>query len=295
MKRILAVCMAWVSLFVLPAAVLADGKEQHGAKDKHHDELAEPIFTKRSFPEKEIELEVAFDNKADEDELEIGIGASWVFFNRLQLGVEIPFEIRDPEEGDTESDLGDVEFSGKYMLHRAPENRFLLSFDVEIAPPTGDEDKEIGQKGEWGLFLTAGSSVPMDWLVPGGRVPDLGAHLQFGYSQQMRLTDEERGEAEELGVAAVHEKELIWNLAFNAKLFDGILIPEFEVLGRTVVDAIERKEKGTFVELAGGLWLAPFKEDSPLGGFRLGVAAKAPVTNKKERFVSTLFILKWEF
>lgn len=295
MKRILAVYIASVLLFILPSGALADGEEKHEAKDEHHDELAEPIFTKRSFPEKEIEFEIGFDNKKTEHEVEIGVGASWAFFDRLQLGVEIPFEIRDPETGATQRDVGDVEFSGKYLLYRAPENRFLLSFDAEVAAPTGDERKEIGQKGEWGLFLTAGSSVPMDRLLPGGKAPDLGAHLQFGYAQQIRLTKEQREEAEALGRAAVHEKELIWNLAFNVKLFNGVLIPEFEVLGKTVVDAIEKKEEGTYVELAGGLWLVPFDEDSPLGGLHLGAAAKAPVTSKKERHASTLFIMKWEF
>lgn len=295
MKRILTICIASVFLFVLPSGVLADGEEKHGAKEEHHDELAEPIFTKRSFPEKEIELEIGVDKKKTEDEVEIGNGVSWVFFDRLQLGVEIPFGFRNPDNGNSVHDFGDMEFSGKYLLYQAPENRFLLSFDAEVAAPTGDEKKEIGQTGEWGLFLTAGSSVPMSWLVSGGNLPDLGAHLQFGYAQQIRLTKEQREEAEGLGRAAVHEKELIWNLAFNTKLFDGIFVPEFEVLGKTVVDAIEKEEEGTFVELAGGFWLAPFEEDSSLGGLHFGLAAKAPVSSKKERHVSTLFITKWEF
>jgi hypothetical protein len=292
MKRILAICIVSVFLYVLPAGVLAEGKEHH---EEHHDEMAEPIFTKRSFPESEIEFEVGFDNKKTEKEVEIGIGVSWVFFDRLQLGVELPIGIRNPDSGNTKSDIGDVEFSGKYLLYRAPENRFLLSFDADVAPPTGNEANDIGGKGEWGLFLTAGSSVPIGRLISVPKVPDLGAHLQFGYSQQMRVTREQKEEAEELGVAAVHEKELIWNMAFNTKLFDGIFIPGFEVLGKTIVDAIERKERGTIVELGGTVWLVPFKEDSRLGGLQLGIAAKAPVTSRKERNYSMLFIVKWEF
>ncbi len=267
----------------LPTGAWADVEE-------HAEELAEPIFTKRSFPEKEIEVEVLFDDKEKENEVEIGIGASAVLFDRLQLGLEIPYVVRNPERGRQERNLGDVELSGKYLVYQAPENRFIFSIDAEVAVPSGSENKEIGGTGEWGVFMTAGSAVPL-----GGSVPDLGVHVQFGFEQQVRLSDEQKEEAEEPGNHKVKEKELVWNIAINMPLFDGILIPTFEVLGTEILEAIEDREEGTIIELAGGFWLAPFEHDSPLEDLAFGVSVKAPVTDMKERNVAALFIAKWEF
>lgn len=280
-----------VALFLVmtPAVVLAG--EGHGETLKH-DELAEPFFTKKSFPENEVEFEFGYGHGDNEDELEFGVGGSMVFGEKFQLGLEIPYVVRKPNVGEDEFDIGDIEFSAKYLVYRAPENRFILSLDAEVAAPTGDEDKDIGGTGEWGLFTTAATAIPL-----GGGLPDLGVHLQFGWEQQIRTTKEQQEEAEELGVNDALEKAIIWRLAFNTKLFDGRFQPSIEFLGTTVVDAIEESEKGTIFEIGGGFWWLPFVgTNSDLAPLALGVAAKGPVSKMQgESNYSLLFVVKYEF
>lgn len=261
-------------------------------KHDEHNELAEPFFTKKSIPENEIEFEFGYGHGDSENELEFGVGASMVFGENFQLGIEIPYVVVDHDDGEDVSSIGDIEFSAKYLVYRAPENRFILSFDAEVAAPTGDEDKEIGETGEWGLFTTAAFAIPM-----GNGLSDLGVHLQFGWEQQIRTTAEQREEAEELGVNDALEKAIIYRLALNTKLFDGQFQPSIEFLGTTIVDAIEESEKGTIFEIGGGFWWLPYVgTNSGLAPLALGVAAKAPVTRMQgESNYSLLFVLKYEF
>ena len=88
---------------------------------------------------------------------------------------------------------------------------------------------------------------------------------------------------------------MIWGVAFNAPLARGRLIPTFEILGRTVLDAVDPGEEGSSVELGGGVWWLPFAEGSALEPLSLGVAAKGPVTDRRESHFSTLLVLKYEF
>lgn len=283
-----------VALFLVmtPAVVLAGGDHEETLKHDEHDELAEPFFTKKSFPENEVEFEFGYGHGDQEDELEFGVGISMVMGEKFQLGLEIPYVVRNPNVGQDESDIADIEFSAKYLVYRAPENRFILSLDAEVAAPTGDEDKDIGETGEWGLFTTAATAIPL-----GGGLPDLGAHLQVGWEQQIRTTKEQREEAAELGVDDNLEKAIIWRLAFNTKLFDGRIQPSIEFLGTTVVDAIDESEEGTIFEIGGGFWWLPFVgTNSDLTPLALGVAAKGPVSKMQgESNYSLLFVLKYEF
>ncbi len=292
-KLLMLSAAAWL---LVAGSAFATGSHGHGhgetLKHAEHDELAEPFFTKKSFPENEIEIEFAYGHGDTEDELEFGIGASMVFGEKFQIGVEIPYVVRKPEGAGDESNIGDVEFSAKYLVYRAPKNRFILSLDAEVAAPTGDEDKDIGEKGEWGLFTTAATAIPLD-----GGLADLGVHLQFGYEQQIRTTKEEKEEAEDLGVDDVLEKAIIYRLALTTKLFNGRLQPSIEFLGTTVIDAIEESERGTIFEIGGGFWWAPFAgTNSNLTPLTLGVAAKGHVSKMHgENKYSTLFVLKYEF
>jgi len=202
-----------------------------------------------------VELEFGFDNKATEDEYEIGVGGSWIFFDRLQLGVDVPFGIRDPDVGSSESNVGDIEFSAKYLILAAPMDGVNLSLAASVAPPTGDRDKEIGGVGGWGVTALAGKLVDT-----GDSLPDIGVHPQLGFEQQIRLSNEQLEAAETLGVGETRQKELAWNLAFNMPLLGGRFVPTFEVLGTTILDAVDTGEEGTIVELGGGFWVNPFEE-----------------------------------
>ena len=263
---------------------------QEEPKDEGKGFPEEPFFTARSFPESEVEFEVGYDNSDSEDEIELGLGISRKFMDKFQFGVELPFVIRNPDDDSTVSDLGDVEFSALWQLSELDEKTgrgFSFALLGEVAAPTGDEGKEIGGTGSWGIFGTGGFLVPLD-----SDDMEMGVQFQFGYEQQIDLTDEQREEALELGVSAVREKELIWGVALNTKL--GALVPTFEVVGRTVLDAIDEDEEGTIVEVGGGVWWEP-PTNSLFDGLVFGLAAKGPVTGMKESNYTVLFVVKGEY
>jgi len=176
MRRFEKVLAAAVFLAAAPAVAFAGaaghekpaaGHEKPHGHMEAHGGLAEPIFTKKSFPENEIEVEVAFDHKDKEQELELGVGGSVVVGERFQFGVEFPFVFRYPNQGTDVRGIGDVEFNLKYLVYRAPKDRFIFALDADVAPPTGNEAKETGQKGEWGCsrrrappFPSAGACRP---------------------------------------------------------------------------------------------------------------------------------------
>ncbi len=270
----------------------------HGGQDQSVEEewLIEPFFVARSTPESEIEFEVEYENFSMEDEIGLGLGLSWAPVEWLQLGVEVPAGIRIPDDGPTVADLGDVEFSALLRLSKLDKKGDGLSFALlgEVAAPTGDEGKEIGGTGSWGIFGTGGFTVPLD--SDGMR---MGVQFQVGYEQQIHLTDEQREEAMELGVPAVLEKEIVWGAAANVPFeldgdgHGGKLVPSLEVVGHTVLDAIESDEEGTIVEVGGGVWWEP-PESSLFGGLEFGLAAKGPVSGMKESNYTVLFVVKAE-
>ncbi len=271
---------------VVVAFMSAPTWAQEESEDEGKEFPEEPFFTARSFPESEVEFEVGYDNFDSEDEIELGLGISWEFMDNFQFGVELPFVIRNADDDSTVSDLGDVEISALWQISNLDDG-FSFALLGEVAAPTGDEGKEIGGTGSWGIFGTGGFLVPLD-----SDDMNMGVQFQLGYEQQIDLTDEQREEALELGVSAVREKELVWGVALNTKL--GALVPTFEVVGHTVLDAIDDDEEGTIVEVGGGVWWEP-PDDSLFGGLVFGLAAKGPVTGMKESNYTVLFVVKGEY
>lgn len=253
-------------------------------------ELPEPFFTEQAATSTEVELEFGFDHKKAEDEYEIGIGGSWEAVHGLEFGVEIPYEIRNPDEDPNERAFGDIEFSAKYQFSELSESGFDLAVAASVAAPTGDRDKEIGGTGEWGVSALAGTPIKL-----GNGLPELGAHFQLSYQQQIKLSNEQKEEAEELGVGQIREKELIWRLALGAPILKNRFVPTVEFLGRTILDAVDQNEEGTIIEIGGGFWWNPLADTEEPGPLSLGVAAKAPVTNRRDAEFSALFVVKYEF
>ena len=85
-------CLA-VVCGVLAAAVPA------GANHIAREDPPEPIFTERAFIENDVEFDVGVDRDVDGDAWELGPSVTWIFFERLQLGAEIPVGWNVPDEG----------------------------------------------------------------------------------------------------------------------------------------------------------------------------------------------------
>lgn len=269
--------------------VLAAGP--HGAvAEEMGREMTEPLFTERSFIENNAEFNAEFEGEDEGDSLELSSELNWVFFERLQLGIEVPVGINFPDEGQTVASLADIEFSAQVLL--CCETGWpldFLSLRGEVAPPTGSRSKEIGGDGSFGFFLLAGNLFPITESLP-----DLGVQLQVGYEQQIRLTNEQRETADEEDLSHTREKDVIWNLALSQNYEEWRIQPVFEVLGTSTVDALERSNEGTIVEVGGGFWWTPFADGEGITDFSIGVGAKGPVTTRNDSNFTVLLVFDWE-
>ena len=126
--------VALVSVLLVLASSLGAA---HGADIG--DELTEPIFTDRSFIEKNVELDSEYEGSGDGDSLEFSVQANWIFFEHLELGVEVPVGINFPDDGQTKAALSDVAFSAQVLLCcETPAWLDFFSLRAEVAPPIGD-------------------------------------------------------------------------------------------------------------------------------------------------------------
>ena len=73
----------------------------------------EPIFTEKAFLEKSIEFDASWSSQDDGDTIDLGSSMHWVFWDRLQLDVDLPVGIRTPDDSATVGSLSDVEFGAR--------------------------------------------------------------------------------------------------------------------------------------------------------------------------------------
>lgn len=99
------------------------------------------LATGKAFPEAEVVMKTKFVPDEGETELE------FVYENRLgprfQYELEFPVRPAATDEG-YGAGIGDVVVSGKYVLSFSPAKRRILSGGLEVALPTGSEQKELG-------------------------------------------------------------------------------------------------------------------------------------------------------
>lgn len=272
---------------VLLACVIAAVVYPSAAWSRHLARLdpTEPLFTQRAFVEKNLELDTTWDKLPSENDVELAPGVSWVFWQRLELDAELPVAVRIPDHAATVGSIGDLGFGAQLLLYSDPQG-LLDYFSVrgDIAPPTGDRAKEIGGNGSWSVSL-----LPARRFTVVQSLPDLMVQMQLAYGEDLRATPSPSGDDR------VREKAAFWNTAFAQQYWAGRVRPVFEVLGTTVVDAVESKDERTVVELAAGMWIAPFPDDNFLSPLSIGLGWKWPVSGRLDSELTGLLITEWSF
>ena len=191
-----------------------------------------------AYLDRDLFFDFAFVRGGDENEFETEIELEWAFTRRLGFVLEVPYIQRNPDFGSTETGFGDMAIAPRALLYES--DRFLLSANLEIGFPTGDETKGFGGE-EVGLAPSIST-----WLALGRRTT---LQIQFGYE-----TGVESGDSEIFYSAAI--THAIYTRA-NAPHHDPIHFPPgmvnliSEFTGRTGVDGEEEGE--TSAELLLGL------------------------------------------
>lgn len=251
----------------------------------------EPIFTERAFIENNIEMDVNIENGFDGTNLELSPGITWVFWDRFQFGMEIPYGINFQDAGETQSNISDLGLSAKVLLCCDTEKgyRFIaLRSDVEI--PSGSRSKEIGGEGSFGFSLLGGYGLTVLQSLP-----DLTLQIELHYEQQLRLSQDQEVLSAVSGLGDTRQKQFDWNIAFAQQLAGGRFNPVFEILGTTVVDAQQAEDEGTMVALSVGSWVVPFPDYHLLDNFSIGFGWQWPVTDRRENEGQGLVIFELAF
>ena len=249
-----------------------------GAGHLAREDPPEPIFTQRAFIENNLEGGVDWGRGFGTQDLELGLGVTWIVLDRLQLGAEIPLGISIPDDGTTHADLSDINLSAKWLLCcKEPMGYTFVAARVDVSPPTGDRKHDIGGTGSFGFSLDLGHGFTVSESLQ-----DLSIQFQASYFQQMRLSRDQLDTARSLGLSKTLEKRVVWNLAFVQPLFGGRLQPSFELLGTSIVDAVQSADEGSSFQLAAGFWVVPFGDGHPLSNLSIGLGGRVPVTNRRE-------------
>lgn len=270
--------MRVVAATLLSLAFLA---QPSAASHVAREDPPEPIFTERAFIENDLELDVGLDRDADADSWEVSPSVTWIFFERLQLGAELPVGGRVPDTGASQVAFSDLGLSAKWLFCCDREMGFLfLSARVDVAPPTGDRVAGIGGTGALRFSLLGGYGLTVIEALE-----DLAIQAQLAWDQALRSE----------GPGGTTQKSVRWNVAFSQPVCAGRVIPTFEVLGTTVVDATRARDEVTRLDLGVGFQLRPFPDahwGSPItfsGGWRF------PVANRGNSRGSGVVSIEWAF
>jgi hypothetical protein len=135
------------------------GTEQPGHQPHEHGlHFAHPLFAESVSPDRKLRTDFAraWENEGSESEIELE--AEYAFHRSFSIEAVIPYVFLSPDEGASESHLGNVELALKFANFAFEEQGVLLGYGVEFGLPTGNEDKGIGSDHIWEIepFLNIG-------------------------------------------------------------------------------------------------------------------------------------------
>jgi opacity protein-like surface antigen len=155
----------------------------------------------------EVELSAEHASWPEGAEQAVSLAATTGLLDNLDVGLSVPFLRLDPDEGDGQSGLGDMEAGLKWRFLEAEGNRPALALTLGVTIPVGDEEKGLG----------SGDSDISGALVAGFEFKQVNLHLNLGYTHVGGArTDEGEKEGVVLASAAV-EWSVTEPLAVNAE------------------------------------------------------------------------------
>jgi len=95
----------------------------------------------------EFELQGNYETSPDEKLWSLTTTLNIGVFPGLEVDVDAPFVLLDPEDDSTRGGVGDVELTVKYRLLDETERRPAFMGAVVLRLPTGDEDRGLGEEG----------------------------------------------------------------------------------------------------------------------------------------------------
>lgn len=95
-----------------------------------------------AFFDRDLFFDVVITSSDEEDETELAVELEYALTRRLGVVVELPVVQLNPDEGPTETGLGDAAIAPRALLVET--DRFLLAGNLEFGLPTGSESRGLG-------------------------------------------------------------------------------------------------------------------------------------------------------
>ena len=135
----------------------------------HFSRLGTPMvhffFTEPAGPERDLIVDYLYTKGADGKEHEVATELEWALTRRIGIILEVPGLVLNPSDGVQEIGFGDLIVAPRFLL--ADFDRFMLSANVEVSTPTGDEERGLGA-GETLLAPSLFRLARFGELVDGG-------------------------------------------------------------------------------------------------------------------------------
>ncbi len=248
-----------------------DGHDHTGHDHKHHPaghhgdthaghahpgiELSHPIIVESPLPETKLKLNYGFGKGGEGTANVFEAEGEYAFTQNFSIEAVVPYVFVNPEEGSNENGLDNVVLAAKFASYRWVDQRFLPAIGLEVALPTGDDDKGIGSDHvvELEPFIRVGA-----WRE---KFEVIGT---FAVGIPLNQTSEEKDEEDfEIAVGG----SFLYH--FTPRL-QGLL----EVTGEHVAG----EEDETAFYLSPGVTFQPFTDPS----ISFGVGATLPITDDRD-------------
>lgn len=135
----------------------------------------------------QIELTADYAKSAEGKETLAGLALKTGILESLEIGVNAPIVISDPDAGEKESGIGDVQAGLKYRFLEAAGARPALALTAGLTIPTGDKDKGLG----------SGKSDFSAALVGGFDLKPVSFFFNLGYGR-LNSADKDAGEKQDI-------------------------------------------------------------------------------------------------
>jgi len=122
------------------------------------------------------------------------VEAAYGFTDRLQLVLQVPYVVTDPDDAHATSGLGDVAVESRYALVNYRDHPFGLDVGLGLKLPTGDRRRDLGD----GRVALEPSFTASAWLGP------LNTQVNAGWVHALRNPGDEPDDEAEYNVALVY-------------------------------------------------------------------------------------------
>ena len=228
------------------------------------------IRTEIDFIERALEMDLAFADGADENELEFEAELVWAFNDHFVFILGAPLIHLDPLVESNQTGVGDLEVGFQFLAFNGTYDIFFTALNMTV--PTGDADRGLGS----GVVVFEPTAM---WLHDFGHGNYVQSRLAFDLPVG---TDEDLANGFAYDIALFHT--FVETECFRVFRF---LTPIFELNGFTALNGPDSGE--TAVDFTGGVRWLMREEDE------IGFGISFPITNTNNFDYQAIFSYRLHF